>query len=372
MVTLTTTTVILVFLGVGWGLQLGPVRLVDNKRYISYNLGPSSNNSLLECPYELDEAKNEEIQKISWSLSGRYGKEEVEGFYEWSSSDGGKATGALEGAVNLHRQDGNLELTELRYNLGGFYNCSATLTNGEAQSTARWEALVIETSPNVISINTEIKDCATINTIKANAVYPEPTVHGGLYSPSLSGYYNEITSDQWLKVVYQNLSVAYSVNKREFKIDEDTPYDVYFLFTLGVTKTNGDYISLFSTTGTDLMMSSRGCPALTRKEYQKETYSTDGTKNCRNEYIKSFDNPKVTVTCQEGYHSDGELSSLELTCDLETFTWKDEDGKESNYDLRCVLDSNHDHGNDGGSITVTTSTTLLVMATTLLLCLLQL
>lgn len=45
------------YTGVAVGLQVGPVRLKNRSKYISYKLGPSENNSVLECPYQLDQGE---------------------------------------------------------------------------------------------------------------------------------------------------------------------------------------------------------------------------------------------------------------------------------------------------------------------------
>lgn len=370
MASLTQAVALLVTFGVCAGLLVGPVRLVNNKRYISYRLGPSPNNSLLECPYVLNLTKNEVLQKISWNFFLEKSGNEVNGSYEWTPSGGGIATGALEGVVNLNGRNGSLELTELRYDLGGYYECSATLTNGQTQKAEKWEALIIDTTSSSSSTKSEIRDggCVTVSSVQLNTIYPEPTVHSGMYSPSLQGYYDQVTAQEWFKVVYQNKSVGYSYNNKEFKIDENTPYDAYFLLTVGVTKSDGNYISLYATEGN--LLQERGCPGLKNKANQVETYR-DGKKTCRNEYIKLFEDPKVVVTCQKGFHSDGDLSSLELTCDLQTFQWRSEDEGVSRDDLRCVMgDSHHsdeDDDDDGDSARVTTAAGLLVMATTVLL-----
>lgn len=49
------------------GLLVGPVRLAHKRRYISYALGASDRNSLIECPYEL-ETPEEVVSKIEWEL----------------------------------------------------------------------------------------------------------------------------------------------------------------------------------------------------------------------------------------------------------------------------------------------------------------
>lgn len=53
------------------------------------------------------------------------------------------AGGRLEGVVDLNRNDGALQLTELRYDLSGEYSCRAVATNGEEAAAAPWEVLIL-------------------------------------------------------------------------------------------------------------------------------------------------------------------------------------------------------------------------------------
>lgn len=53
------------------------------------------------------------------------------------------ATGRLEGAVSLERTDGFLELTELRYDLAGYYSCAVTLTDGKRKEVAPFQTLIV-------------------------------------------------------------------------------------------------------------------------------------------------------------------------------------------------------------------------------------
>lgn len=63
------------------GLLVGPVRLTHKRRYISYELGPSERNSLIECPYVL-ETSEEVVSKIEWELLEGEGGEPV-GTFVW-------------------------------------------------------------------------------------------------------------------------------------------------------------------------------------------------------------------------------------------------------------------------------------------------
>lgn len=53
------------------------------------------------------------------------------------------ATGRLDGAVNLSRQDGMLELTKLSYDLSGDYSCGVELSSGEKKESEPWEVLIV-------------------------------------------------------------------------------------------------------------------------------------------------------------------------------------------------------------------------------------
>lgn len=61
-------------------------------------------------------------------------------------------------------------------------------------------------------------NCTYLKSITTYAVFPPPTVHGGMYSEERGGFYDEVTSLQWLKVVYPNKSTSYSFQDRVFKV----------------------------------------------------------------------------------------------------------------------------------------------------------
>ncbi|KAG7177952.1 hypothetical protein Hamer_G021902 [Homarus americanus] len=340
---------LLTVIGVSAGMEIGPVRLAHNKRYISYLLGPSPENSLLECPYLLDEDKNEELRKITWNL---WKGEKKVGAYEWFPEEDGIATGLLEGVVNMARDDGGLELTKLRYDLGGYYSCSGTLTNGEVYEAESWEVLVIDiTSALTVSDHrADIKKCEFVTSVDIYAVFPEPTVHSGMYASSLGGFYDEVTALQWHKVKNENGSVSNSYHNVAFKINEDTPDDASHLVSIGVTKSDGNYIALTSIKSFDSVWQQQGCPAIFHKAYQVESY-----KN-------------AIVKCDDGYHSAGHVKSLVLVCTNETgkYTWMTSDGDFPDHDkLRCVLGG-------GGYASTITSSLFTVLGLLFLLCCLNL
>lgn len=69
----------------GWeshALVVGPVRLANNRTYISYGLPPSPENSTVECPYQL-EAGDGGLQSVEWNLLD--GDQSV-GTFEWRTN----------------------------------------------------------------------------------------------------------------------------------------------------------------------------------------------------------------------------------------------------------------------------------------------
>lgn len=74
------------------------------------------------------------------------------------------ASGRLRGVVNLTRPDAALELTELRYDLGGEYSCRVELGNGEGKEAEAWEVLIVgEFSPTRLSTHTSSILCSYLS-----------------------------------------------------------------------------------------------------------------------------------------------------------------------------------------------------------------
>ncbi|XP_063597956.1 uncharacterized protein LOC134774568 isoform X3 [Penaeus indicus] len=119
------------------GLDVKPLAIVDDRRYISFGLGPSENNSVLLCAYTLDEGQA--VSGVLWEIL----KEEVSaGTFEWKPNAPAIATGLLKDKVNLERDDSDLELTTLTYELSANYSCTVTADDGTTAS-ARDEILII-------------------------------------------------------------------------------------------------------------------------------------------------------------------------------------------------------------------------------------
>ncbi|XP_042870325.1 uncharacterized protein LOC122252115 [Penaeus japonicus] len=328
----------LLFLGLSAGLLVGPVRLAHRKRYISYQEGPSPDNSLLECPYTLE--GEEELQEVFWNL---YKGEDIVGDFRWSPESGGAATGLLEDHVSLDRADGNLELTTLAYGLSGKYSCGVSTTDGKASETATWEVLVIHQTSNRIDneLSGDLETCTIRSSLTVYAVYPEPTVHSGLYSAERGGFFDQVTPLEWHKIHYDNHSVAYTYQEKTFKVDEDTPFDTVFLTTVGVTKSDNNYISLETKRSFDQTWQERGCAPLRSQEYQVVHYSTDRT-TCRGKRLPSGQEPLTAkVNCEEGHRAEGEVDETELTCDEKTWTWVAVTGMPRHRDLHCVIDGSN-------------------------------
>ncbi|XP_063612130.1 uncharacterized protein LOC134785675 [Penaeus indicus] len=328
----------LLILGLSTGLMVGPVRLAHRKRYISYQEGPSPDNSLLECHHKLED--DEELQEVFWYL---YKGEERVGDFRWSPEGGGAATGLLEDHVSLDRTDGNLELTKLAYDLGGKYSCGVATTDGQVSETAAWEVLIIHKTSNRIDneLSGDIATCTIRSSMTVYAVYPEPTVHSGLYSAERGGFFDQVTPLEWHKTVYDNQSVAYSYHEKIFQVDEDTPLDTVFLTTIGVTKSDNNYISLETKRSFDQTWQERGCAPLRTQEYQVVHYSTDRT-TCRGKRMPSGQDPLTAdVSCEEGYRAEGDFDETKLTCDERTWSWVAVTGMPRHRDLHCVIDESN-------------------------------
>lgn len=352
-------------IGLTTGVKVWPIQLASNNTYISYQ-GQDTDNSLLECPYTLEQ--NETLQSISWTL---WNGDKASGTYEWSPGMPGVANGSLSGVVNLSREDGNLELTDLRYDLGGFYSCSVNTTTGETADSETWEILIIDTTPNNISTaqNSTVAGCTFSVSASVSAVFPEPSVEAGLYSTTLEDYYQKVPDSHWKRTVNKNKSVSYSFSSFTFVITKDTPYDVQYLLTVGVSKSDGSYIPLTTVNNTATSWSVRGCPPATHLPNQMETYQK-GMKTCHNEYIPISDAPQVSVACAAGYRSDINVTSLLFTCSNETLSWETQDGMNmTDVDLECVTNGG---GGGAGAMYVIGSSALVMGASLLLRLLLEL
>lgn len=66
--------------------MLDPVRLANNRTYISYGLPPSPENSTLECPYQL-EAGDGVLQSVVWNLMEG---DQLVGTFEWNADTDNK------------------------------------------------------------------------------------------------------------------------------------------------------------------------------------------------------------------------------------------------------------------------------------------
>ncbi|XP_071536798.1 uncharacterized protein [Panulirus ornatus] len=360
----------LAIFGVVAGLKVGPVHLANNQSYISYV--SSDVHSRLICPYELSEG--EDLNKVSWYL---WDGDERVGTYEWFPSLDSTAEGLLEGAVNMSRDDGQLELTQLRYDLGGFYSCAVSLTDGQRKEGEKWEVLIIDiTSASSYSSGKEnLTTCTYYESFRSYPVYPPPTVHSGMYSKQLDWFYDEVTPREWQKSVYHNKSTAYSYTDRAFKIDANTPDDAVLLTTIGVTKTDGSYIALTELWFTSHMWTPKGCKMPSLLEHQVLKVH-DGYKTCRDQLAPYIANSsfEAEVRCEKGYHSEGSVDFVKMICN-KTFSWITQDGEEPSLQhLQCVIDDTDGGGGGdggGGSSDNVKSSVHLVLGTLFLLCLLR-
>nr|XP_053634688.1 uncharacterized protein LOC128690156 [Cherax quadricarinatus] len=286
----TFTISFLAMLSVTAGLSVGPIQLASNNSYISYKNGNSGNNSILVCPYTL--LTNERVQSVSWIM---WDDNNILGTYTWSPTSPETVGGVLMGVVNMSRSDANLQLTQLTYNLTGDYSCTVTLTTGQNASSQQWEVLIIDKTDDSISTieSYNQSQCSFNTSVNFFAVFPEPTVQAGLYSEGIEGYVSKVSKTQWVRTVYQNKSVSYSYSGVVFKIDQNVPYDAVFLVSVGVTKSDGTYISLASVESINPSWDNiPGCTPLYDVPNQEEVYET-GKLACRNEYIPDPDIPKA-------------------------------------------------------------------------------
>ncbi|XP_068211672.1 uncharacterized protein [Palaemon carinicauda] len=351
---------LVVTVGVTSGLQVGPVRL-RSKGYISYQKSASEDNSLIECPVVL--RSSEELKEVSWNFTDA--EDKVVGKYVWSATSGGNAEGLLEDVVRLDRTDGGLELLELRYDLAGFYSCSATTEEGETGDAAAWEVLIVDVTSNSPIASLGFKDeCEFESSFKMSAIYPQPTLHSGLYSDSLGGFVEEVSSIDWHKQMFQNGSYTYAHQNVIFKITEKTPHDVYFLNNVGISKRDSTYISLMSVESIYTEFKERGCHPVKTDAYQTVDYSNGGAKTCRKELRQpSSGQLKATVRCMDGYKAAGDSTyeSMELTCNPKFWEWGVSNEHPSLSHIKCIIDDDDDYHGDGGAFAAVRCPLLLLL-----------
>lgn len=325
--------------GAASGLTLEGVRLVDNREYISYGLGPAANNSLLECVYHLDDA--EKVDQVVWEMLG---DGDGSGYYIWRPDKGGYATGNLSGVVKQDRTDSSLELTELRYDLGGNYSCSVSLTNNVTVTSGKEEVLIVDIIGKD-SLWEDFQKCGYTTSYQSWTVFPEETLQAGMFSPKLSKYYEEVPSQEWEKTVYDNGSVAHSYKDVSFTITEKTPDDIVFKMTKGIYKADLDYISLGDLTASHSTWYELGCPDV-KEDTKTVHYVPEDSTTCRGGRRNTT---TATVTCRSGYHAEGDVSEVTLRCSGPSLTWEPEPGHTATLgDLVCVKGTETTTANPGG------------------------
>ncbi|XP_050719590.1 uncharacterized protein LOC127000205 isoform X2 [Eriocheir sinensis] len=309
-------------------LTVGPVTLPNNNRFINFTKGASPDNSLLSCDFEL--GAGEELSRVSWELIVDGANV---GTFDWEGPGASKAGGRLQGVVNLGRNDGALQLTELRYDLSGEYSCRAVASNGEEAATAPWEVLIVDSVSHRSTLHTKITNCSYTTSYSTLAMFPKPEVRAGLYSISTGGFYDEIPKTSWRTVNHDNGSVTYSYSDFTFQLDSRTPEDVSFLVNVGVMKADGNFIPVSSAKDEHLILHHLGCPEPRLEEYQHIKYHRD-TITCRGEHKDT----EATVTCKEGYHADGNRDEVLVRCEESTHKWVLEDGTQARREhLGCVI-----------------------------------
>ncbi|XP_063870476.1 uncharacterized protein LOC135105818 isoform X1 [Scylla paramamosain] len=339
--------------GAASGLTVGPVHLLNNHSYISFGLKPSPNRSVILCPYQL--AAGEEVQRVYWEM---WDDVDQVGTYEWRPASGGQAaTGRLEGVVELNRDDGALQLTKLRYDLGGDYLCGVELTNGQSKSSSKEQVFIIDMSGSS-SHSSYFEHCRAINSFISPATYPEPTLRAGLYLEGSETFYKEVSGKDWMKVVHPNGSITYSYDKVSFEIDKNSPSDVVFKLNMGFTKSDGKYISISSFSSSSPSWDEHGCPDVKEKDHKGVRYFPGNNVVCRGGHKNTT---KATVTCQGGYRPAGNVNIVVMRCNSMKLAWQPEEGTTATFDdLKCVVDDGND-GNSNNKAVVSTGSPSLVM-----------
>ncbi|XP_063610746.1 uncharacterized protein LOC134784585 [Penaeus indicus] len=344
------------------GLEMKPLAIVNNRQYISYGLGPSENNTVLLCAYTLGEGQA--VSGVLWEIL----KEEVSaGTFEWKPNAPATATGLLKNKVNLERDDSDLELTTLTYELSANYSCTVTADDGKTAS-ARDEILIIDTTSNHIyeTFLPSEATCSLNVSVRYFPVFPEPTVIAGLYSESLGKYFRKVNA--WVANRHSNGSVAYSFSNYVIKVDPSVPDDAVFRCDLGVTKANGTVIS--QSVATSYFYFKHGCKVLPVGENQTVSYNTDD-RTCYGEPYKTG-RVEARVECAEGFASSGDVTSVTLVCDsvnATTHRWIPEDEGLLPEDLVCDSYTPEPTTAEGAAMRVASCYALLTA--TLLLCFLS-
>ncbi|XP_037801502.1 uncharacterized protein LOC119596356 [Penaeus monodon] len=346
------------FVGAATCLEVEPPSLTDDHRYISYGVRPSENQSMIVCNYTLGEGQA--VSGVLWEILK---DESSAGTFEWKPNAPATATGLLKDKVNLERDDSDLELTTLTYELSANYSCTVTADDGTTAS-AKDEILIIDTTSRHVYHGTYANEakCRVDVDVKYYPVFPRPTVSAGLYSKSLGGFYKEITN--WARIVHANGSVGFSCDYG-FQINENTPEDAFFTSSLGVTKSDGTYIGLSSMTSSFYFK--RGCENVSISENQTVSYNTD-VWTCFGEPFSHF-GVEARVECAEGFVSSGNVTSVTLVCDsvnATTHRWIPGDEGLLPEDLVCDSYTPEPTPADGAAMRVASCYALLTA--TLLLC----
>ncbi|XP_063611909.1 uncharacterized protein LOC134785488 [Penaeus indicus] len=293
--------------GAAVALEVAPLTIIGNNLFIHYDFGPSENNSVLLCAYTLDEGQA--VSGVLWQIL----KEEVSaGTFEWKPNAPATATGLLKDKVNLERDDSDLELTTLTYELSANYSCTVT-ADDDRTASARDEILIVDPTSSQVYVNVDDSEAAC--TVRASVSYypefPEPTVAAGLFSEDL-GEYSETVSN-WTAVRHANGSVAFSFGDRVFKVGADTPPDARFQSEIGVTKSDGTYLGQ-SIVSFDFGFR-RSCSFLSLGANQTVSYNADNRTCFGQPYSSGSQDLEASVQCVDGYVSSRNVTSITVTCE---------------------------------------------------------
>lgn len=281
--------------------------LIGERGYMSYEEGPSPTNSVVRCPVQLEEGQ--EVATVVWRVQKRGRRL---GSFKWKASGPKTAYGLLRGKVNLDRQDSDLELTSLKYNMAGNYSCSVSLTDGK-KGAADDEVLIVDTTGNEHSIDVqEDEQACTLTVTESTYAYPEPTIRSGMYSDQVGGFYQ--TFNNWEVVKHKNGSATYSFRDHKIYVDSNTPSDATYRTEVSVMKANGDLVPITSFNRIYVPKFERSCRDLELEPNQAVAYNSY-QRTCFGGIRKPDSGLlEAEVTCAEGYVPRDHIPSVTMVC----------------------------------------------------------
>ncbi|XP_063611911.1 uncharacterized protein LOC134785489 [Penaeus indicus] len=288
------------------GFVVGPI-VVGDRGYMSYEEGPSPANSVVRCPFRLEEGQ--EVATVVWRVQK---KGRRLGSFKWKPSGPKTAFGLLRGKVSLTRPDSDLELTSLKYNMAANYSCVVSLTDG-TKGTAEDEVLIVDTTGNEqsLSVREDEQTCALAVT-ESTYVYPEPQIRSGMFSEQVGGFYQ--TFNNWEVLKHKNGSATYSYHDHMIYVDSNTPTDATYRSEVSVMKSNGDLVPVTTASRIYVPRFERSCRDLELAANQAVAYNSY-QRTCFGGIRRPDAEPlKAEVTCADGYVPRDHIPSVTMTC----------------------------------------------------------